>query len=836
MNDTAVVGGGARWWLLAAASVLVAAVALGLCAASPARASYGGVGPVNAALEAGFEGKAKQIDVRGEHSFAVDERTGAFFVADTYWKGEQQYAHLQEFSSSGSFVGQESIKLPEPTGITPVEKEEEAGERVTVGGLAVDPEAEGGERVYLLLVRERPDEEELGHVTRNPEAPAAAELYAFSTAVEKGKLADKQELLDEKTLKTFEEGKGPLLFPQGIAVDPKTHDVLILARQNESTSPPDEEAEEEEFELTVAQRVHQDGALGPRYVDAQDCLYAHEVPSEPECELDGEEFGSSVIVTSGGRVLVQDWGEAIWEVPAPVGSSPEGFKEVAVLPRHIYTVTPPEEPYVLEGEASFYNGGAMSFIGTSATEGRIYLDARYNGGSSSGKAVAVLHLSEAGGHVSVTELGWTGGQPSSSTQANCVVPEGPDRLAASEGETVLVLSPSSEPPHVLKFGPGGEACGNAPEVSAPSVSSDVSQIAAGGVAALSSTIAGAYAISEHWMFRYRETGGSWQEETPVQTSYELQDATSLEHVFTHVGEYEVTETVDTDDLSYPQVTAPPAHLKTVPGLAVAIAHPEAAVAGKQLVLQAALTGSEETAPKLTYVWSFGDGTSEEGSVEGAHGAAELGAQHTYAAAGTYTITLEVKGHDGQSAKSSLSVEVAPQPARSTTSGSSSTTSGSSSSNNGTASQSISGTLPFIEASLAPTLTGLAESHSSWRAGSKEASFSRARQVPLGTTFSLVLNEAARVSFAFDQKLAGRKVAGRCVAQTRSNVHKAPCRRQLARGTLAFGGHAGANKLAFDGRLAGAHGLAPGSYEVLISAESAGGRRSSTATLSFTIVK
>jgi hypothetical protein len=146
-----------------------------------------------------------------------------------------------------------------------------------------------------------------------------------------------------------------------------------------------------------------------------------------------------------------------------------------------------------------------------------------------------------------------------------------------------------------------------------------------------------------------------------------------------------------------------------------------------------------------------------------------------------------------------------------------------------------GTLPFTEASIAPTLTGLAESHTTWREGTKLASFSRTL-APLGTTFSLALNEPARVTFKFDQKTAGRKVSGKCVAQTNANEHKTSCERVLARGSLAFAGDAGENKLTFQGRLTQSQQLAPGSYAVLISAETSTGRRSTTATLSFTIAK
>jgi hypothetical protein len=51
----------------------------------------------------------------------------------------------------------------------------------------------------------------------------------------------------------------------------------------------------------------------------------------------------------------------------------------------------------------------------------------------------------------------------------------------------------------------------------------------------------------------------------------------------------------------------------------------------------------------------------------------------------------------------------------------------------------------------------------WRAGTKLAAITKKR-LPVGPTFSFTLNERAQVSFAFTQKLPGRKVKGNCVAK------------------------------------------------------------------------
>jgi hypothetical protein len=137
--------------------------------------------------------------------------------------------------------------------------------------------------------------------------------------------------------------------------------------------------------------------------------------------------------------------------------------------------------------------------------------------------------------------------------------------------------------------------------------------------------------------------------------------------------------------------------------------------------------------------------------------------------------------------------------------------------------------------LRPVVSGLHQSHSTWREGSKLAQLSRTR-APVGTMLSFSLNESARVTFLFSQQVAGRKVNGRCLAQTRANSHRHACKRTLNAGTLPFTGHLGPNKVSFQGRVASSKKLQPGTYTLTVTATDAGGRHSSPKQLSFTIVK
>jgi len=150
----------------------------------------------------------------------------------------------------------------------------------------------------------------------------------------------------------------------------------------------------------------------------------------------------------------------------------------------------------------------------------------------------------------------------------------------------------------------------------------------------------------------------------------------------------------------------------------------------------------------------------------------------------------------------------------------------------------------------PVLTGAHESHTHWRAGhqlvrisSRRASGARKHgkhahgkpKTPVGTTLSFHLSESAAVVLKFSTHLPGREVAHRCQAKTRANHRHPACQRGVSAGALAFGGHEGANKVAFDGRVSTSKTLAPGSYTVTITASNATGA-SAPATLGFVIVK
>jgi hypothetical protein len=143
-------------------------------------------------------------------------------------------------------------------------------------------------------------------------------------------------------------------------------------------------------------------------------------------------------------------------------------------------------------------------------------------------------------------------------------------------------------------------------------------------------------------------------------------------------------------------------------------------------------------------------------------------------------------------------------------------------------------IPSIKA-IAPSVLKAGESAKRWREGRRLAKISRKEGPPIGTTFSLSLNEPATVSFTFARRIAGRRVRGKCAAQASKNRRRASCERMATAGALSFSAHAGTNKVAFDGRISHAKRLEPGHYTLIIRAANAAG----TATkkqLYFTIVQ
>ncbi len=133
---------------------------------------------------------------------------------------------------------------------------------------------------------------------------------------------------------------------------------------------------------------------------------------------------------------------------------------------------------------------------------------------------------------------------------------------------------------------------------------------------------------------------------------------------------------------------------------------------------------------------------------------------------------------------------------------------------------------------APQIINVTQSAASWRAGKGLPHTAKARP-PVGTTFGFTVDRPARVQFVFTGAVIGRRVGGRCVAQTSANRHGALCLRTVS---AAFSRQvdAGRTRLHFEGRVDRRRTLPPGRYKLIITA-TASGRRSKPAILRFTIL-
>lgn len=137
------------------------------------------------------------------------------------------------------------------------------------------------------------------------------------------------------------------------------------------------------------------------------------------------------------------------------------------------------------------------------------------------------------------------------------------------------------------------------------------------------------------------------------------------------------------------------------------------------------------------------------------------------------------------------------------------------------------------------VSGLTQSAPRWHLGKAlpaDTPGATARTSAAGTRFSFTTSVAAQLFFSLSRQESGRKQHGKCVAQTRKNVHKRVCTRAVGVGSFSLAASSGANTVTFDGVLPGGERLAPGAYTVTISATDSAGAADAVGTLHFTIVK
>ncbi|HEX3509825.1 MAG TPA: hypothetical protein VHT27_01875 [Solirubrobacteraceae bacterium] len=134
----------------------------------------------------------------------------------------------------------------------------------------------------------------------------------------------------------------------------------------------------------------------------------------------------------------------------------------------------------------------------------------------------------------------------------------------------------------------------------------------------------------------------------------------------------------------------------------------------------------------------------------------------------------------------------------------------------------------------PVVKDARQSTARWREDNRLARISRA-MTAIGTSFSFSLNERAKVHFAFIQLVAGIG-AHSCPVSQHGTGETKRCVEKAARGALSFTGRTGTNRVVFAGRISRQDKLAPGVYELIITATNALNQRSAQVGLRFTIVQ
>jgi hypothetical protein len=130
---------------------------------------------------------------------------------------------------------------------------------------------------------------------------------------------------------------------------------------------------------------------------------------------------------------------------------------------------------------------------------------------------------------------------------------------------------------------------------------------------------------------------------------------------------------------------------------------------------------------------------------------------------------------------------------------------------------------LLDEPAVPVLSSVRMAPRLWRDGTASARISRrrvgSRRAPQGTSVTFSLNVPASVTLAFSKRLVRRHGRGRL--------------RYGSSGSLVLAAHAGLDTIAFDGVLPGARPLAPGVYELALTASNVSGS-SHPATVSFTV--
>jgi hypothetical protein len=518
------------------------------------------------------------------HVIGVNPEDNDVFVLEEYEEAEEKHKEeihfyrLQELNTKGELLGYHQFEFKVPSG----ENYSQSANKDTIEGIAVDPKAPGGGRLYFLVDQERPSHEEVeegNELFPGEEEGAAAALYAFKLQPNGSKelepvaqaastgVLDNQEKLETMAdiKKPLTETPGqPLLEPRGITVDPHTHEVVILAHVDdakcEEEEPGEIECEPDElgrpYVHYVTQRVMENGDLGERSIDTANVL-------KEQKGLTFSSPGSPVVAgpEAAERTLAEHLVEptegvfekTIGEFPAltsgatkefalpDTAGEEEGFDEVIAEP---------------EGDIG---GDLVASPGGSELYGLTRID-----NEESAHHESLYAISERSAET-LAPIGWSGGQAAGGKDECVLEPEDFEgehiQIAAGESGDIFALVPeylhkaaagTEFPTHdaIIEFGPGGKGC---PAASAEKNvvlldgKEDASPVGTGVPVTLSTFVKQGDALSVVWKIE-SETTKATVTETQTEDQYQHPQ---LPYTFTVAGKYKITEEIKTDNLDTP---------------------------------------------------------------------------------------------------------------------------------------------------------------------------------------------------------------------------------------------------------------------------------------------
>jgi hypothetical protein len=470
------------------------------------------------------------------HAFGVDTTNGNIFVGDEKTANSEDQFRIQLYSAAGAYQAETVINAKKafPTGVELAD---------SFDGIAID---HAKERVYALVTYERGSSDSI-----DPRKEVAGAVYAFSTAPSGGSLVPAPGVTNSEglfasseTLEANSEVQGQaLLNPSGIAVDPSTHEVLILGETDEGGT---------SGEHTMIDRLSEAGKLEKAYVAPE------------KLEIDGAP--NSPAVSPNGMVFFERE-DTIDEISSPTSTA---------APKAVFQLEDPdsfeEGPFKEEiiefgDETAFGNGLSVISEGASS-EGRLVAAAEVDEvledgelGPAGDTAALNLHYTESGGSAHVTEAGWVGAQTGIHGGAGTCLISGEVEsihVAAAPGDTDFVLDSTDEggkeSGEVIEFGPGGEHCPVAKE--APGgIEATLEGVKDTGLntseaVELEAKVVRANVLSVEWKF---PTEGEDKPLETLPTGEETQTA-EIEHTFSKAGKVTVEAVIHTDDLATPVIT------------------------------------------------------------------------------------------------------------------------------------------------------------------------------------------------------------------------------------------------------------------------------------------